>query len=234
MTDEQARIAKVIASRGYCSRRQAESLITKQKVKLNGNIVASPALNCSLDADIEIDGEILDARERVRLWLYHKPRGLITSHKDEKGRKTVFDEIKNLGLPRVISVGRLDYNSEGLLLLTNSGELADQLMRPNLATEREYLVRAYLSTNKKNPPLANIKNTNFTISGERFNLKSCVIEKFSNSNIWYRVILCEGKNREIRKIFEHHNMQVNRLIRVRYGKYNLANLEPGKVKEVKI
>jgi 23S rRNA pseudouridine2605 synthase len=221
------RIAKFIASAGICSRREAERLIAKLEVKVDGTVITSPALNVSSDNIIEVHGKLIKKNHEQRLWLYYKPAGLITTHSDPENRPTVFEKLSEL--PRVISVGRLDLNSEGLLLLTNSGELANKMESPKNNFERVYLVRSHGDPTKiKSLPKI------ITIDGIRYNPKSIKITNHGRVNSWFEVILTEGKNREIRKIFEHFGLQVNRLIRTKYGPYELGNLKPNQYREVKL
>ena len=224
MTHE--RIAKFIASAGICSRREAEKLILSGQVKIDDKIISSPAINVSSANKIEVKGQVVRKNEKERLWLYYKPAGLITTHKDPAGRQTVFNNLPNL--PRVISIGRLDLNSEGLLLLTNSGKLAHQMMLPKNRLERVYLVRAH------GLALPSMENKVVTVQDATYNLKSLKLIKKGKTNSWYEVVLTEGKNREIRNIFSHFGLEVNRLIRTKYGPYELGSLKPGLYKEVKI
>ncbi len=221
------RIAKFIASCGVCSRRQAERLIEEGRVSVNGKLIDGPALNVSSDSAVLVDGKKINLILKTRVWLYNKPAGLVTTHSDEKGRRTVFDELKDK-LPRVISVGRLDLNSEGLLILTNSGDFANKLELPSNKIERVYKVRAHSNHSKQ----LDIKNKKLIIDGVRYNPKEIKFLSEKGSNAWYRVVLSEGKNREIRKIFEHFGFEVNRLIRVSFGKYELGNIKSGEFKEV--
>lgn len=222
------RIAKFIASAGICSRREAESFISMGRVKLNGNVINSPAINVNQGDIVEFDGKPIQAADITRIWIYYKPVGLVTSHRDEKNRRTVFDQLKDTGLPRVISIGRLDLNSEGLLLLTNDGDFARKLELPINKFDRIYKVRAF------GDPTALLKHGNyFNIEGLAYHFKS--IKKLGSNdhkNNWFEIVLQEGKNREIRRVFEHFNLQVSRLIRTHYGKYSLGNLKPGEWTEV--
>jgi 23S rRNA pseudouridine2605 synthase len=224
------RIAKVIAHRGYCSRRDAEVLIRQGKVKLNGEVVVDPAINITFDAEINIDGIYLPIKPPARIWLFHKPKGVITTHKDPAGRKTVFSLLPP-DMPRVISVGRLDFNSEGLLLLTNDGELARHLELPATGILRVYRCRVHGSINQA---LLHRLKKPIIIKGIIYKFHKTELEKSIGGNHWLTVSLKEGKNREIRKVFEHFGMQVTRLIRVAYGEYQLGNLKPGEVREHKI
>lgn len=221
------KLAKIISNSGICSRRDAEKLIVNNQVKVNNIIINSPAGRFSNDAIIEVSGKVINQKQKARLWLYYKPVGLITTHKDTHGRETVFANLPEL--PRVISIGRLDLNSEGLLLLTNDGSLARKFELPSSKIERVYKVRAY---GLPEPLLKNYKN--IEIDKIIYNPKSIKLMKSVNCNSWFEVVLTEGKNREIRKIFSHFGMQVNRLIRVRYGDFSLGNLKPGQYKEVDI
>lgn len=232
---EGERIAKVIARAGVCSRREAEKLIAAGKISVDGKIITSAALNVTDKSRIEVDGVRIGAPERTRVWLFNKPVGIITSNKDKESRKTVF-EILPENMPRVISVGRLDLNSEGLLLLTNNGELSRYMELPETGLLRKYRVRAYGSTTQEQ--LDKLKDGLEIF--DKINRKKIIyreiearIEKAQNGrNIWLNFTLKEGKNREIRKICEHIGLKVNRLIRTAYGSFELGTLEPGKIKEI--
>ena len=230
--DEKMRIAKAIALAGICSRRDAEKLILEGKVQLNGKIVSSPALNVSIKDEIKINNKVINTSENIskRLWIYHKPKGLVTSHRDEKGRTTVFETLPP-SLGRVISIGRLDLNSEGLLLLTNNGELARKLEHPSQGFKRCYRVRIHGEIN-----ISKLKDLEkgITIEGISYAPLKVKIEKEQNTITWLNIELSEGKNREIRKIMEHLGLQVTRLIRISYGPFQLRELKPGAVKEVPI
>lgn len=219
------RIAKAISSAGVCSRRQAELLIAKGLVEVDGVLVASPATLVSDNEVIKVSGEIIKKIIEPKLWLYYKPVSLITTHIDPYGRATVFGNI--VGLPRVISVGRLDLNSEGLLLLTNSGSLARLLELPSSKLERIYKVRAYGNDLKC---ITKIKFP-ITIDDIIYRPISIKLIQQGKANSWFEVILAEGKNREVRKIFSHLGLKVNRLIRIKYGPFELGNLKPNEYKE---
>lgn len=220
------RLAKLISNAGVCSRRDAEKLILDGQVKVDGIIVTSPATNVDIDNQIEVSGSLITSSQKSRLWIYYKPVGLITTHKDPLSRKTVFEQLT--GLPRVISIGRLDLNSEGLLLLTNNGDLARQFELPSSKLKRVYHVRAY-----GNPdPLLKSNYKNLEIDGIFYNPQSIKLIKKSSSNAWFEVVLFEGKNREIRRIFEHFGLKVNKLIRTEYGDFKLDNLKPNEYREV--
>lgn len=222
------RIAKYIARSGVCSRRKAEELIKQERVTVNGETIQSPAYNVNGDEKILIDGEKLPSIETTRLWLYHKPTGLVTTHKDEKNRPTVFDNLP-IGLPRVISVGRLDLNSEGLLLLTNNGELSRKLELPSNGWSRRYKVRVHGIINEKK--LLSLQN-GITVDGIEYGPISINIESKQGTNSWLLVTLNEGKNREVRKVLKSIGLEVSRLIRLSYGPFQLGSLKKGEVKEV--
>ena len=221
------RIAKFIASSGLCSRRDAEKLILDRKVQVDGVIIDSPALNIEAHNIVKVCDKKIDKIPESKIWLYYKPVGLITTHSDPQNRPTIFDELKGK-LPRVISVGRLDINSEGLLILTNNGDIVRYFESPKNNIERIYKVRAFGSG------VINIQNKKIVIDGITYRPKSIKLIKRGVSNSWYEVILAEGKNREIRKIFTYFGLEVNRLIRTNFGKYSLGNMKPSEFKEVKI
>ncbi len=222
------RIAKFMAHSGVCSRRDAEEFIRQGRVTINGEIVASPAVNVDGSEKILLDGEKLPQAERIRLWLYHKPAGLVTTHKDERGRPTVFEYLPK-SLPRVISVGRLDLNSEGLLLLTNNGELSRQLELPKNGWSRRYKVRVY--GNVRPEKLAELQR-GVMVEGIQYGAVKAEIESRQGANVWLNVTLTEGKNREIRRLMKYLGLEVSRLIRLSYGPFQLGSLPKGAVKEV--
>lgn len=230
------RIAKAISDAGICSRRKAELLVTEGAVKLNDIVVTSLSTKVDGNSIIKINDEIINPYQKPRLWLYYKPIGLITTHQDPDGRKTVFENLTKL--PRVISVGRLDLNSEGLLLLTNKGELARKLELPSTALERVYKVRAHgnlrplLQNFAEGENNLNQINKSIIIDGIIYKPKSIRLIQLNKSNAWFEVILTEGKNREIRRIFEYFNLKINRLIRIKYGPFFLGNLKAGKTREI--
>lgn len=222
------RIAKKMARAGLCSRRDAERWIEQGRVKVNGHVLDSPAFKVSDQDKIEVDGKLIGQAEQTRLFLYHKPVGLVTSHKDEQGRDTVFDALPDK-IGRVISVGRLDLNTEGLLLLTNDGELSRYLEHPKTGWSRNYRVRVHGKVNEEK--LDRLKE-GITIEGVHYKSIKATLEKQTGANSWINMTLREGKNREIRRVMEHLNLQVNRLIRIAYGPFNLGKLESGMVEEV--
>ena len=222
------RLAKFMARSGACSRREAEVLISQKRVTVNGEVVDTPAFNVEGNEKILLDGEALPAVEKTRLWLYYKPVGLLTTHKDEASRATVFDNLPP-DMPRVISVGRLDLNSEGLLLLTNSGALSRQLELPKNAWSRRYKVRVHGFVNKKK--LAELEK-GAIIDGVEYGPVKIELESQNGTNSWLLITLHEGKNREIRKLMKSVGLEVARLIRLSYGPFQLGSLKKGEVKEV--
>ncbi|MEM6897876.1 MAG: pseudouridine synthase [Pseudomonadota bacterium] len=223
------RIAKVLARAGVASRRGAEAMILAGRVAVNGQTLASPALNVTATDKITVDGAAISDPEPPRLWLYHKPAGLVTTAKDEKGRETVFDALPD-HLPRVMSVGRLDLNSEGLLLLTNDGGLKRKLELPSTGWLRRYRVR--VNGTPSDEKLAPLRG-GLDIDGERFQPMDVTLDRQQGANAWLTIALREGKNREIRRAAEHIGLTVNRLIRVSYGPFQLRDLKPGEVEEVR-
>ncbi len=228
-TSSAERIAKVIARSGVASRRDAEKMILAGRVSVNGKKVESPALDVKPSDKVTIDGKPIDAPQETRLWLYYKPLGLVTTEKDEQGRRTIFDEMPE-GMPRVLNVGRLDLNSEGLLLLTNDGGLKRRLELPETGWLRKYRVRVNgrPSTETFNPLREGI-----TIEGEDFQPMEISLDRQQGANAWLTVGIREGKNREIRRAMAAVGMTVNRLIRVSYGPFRLNDMKPGDVVEVK-
>lgn len=228
------RIAKRIARAGLCSRRDAETWILQGRVFVNDKQLLSPAFTVTDTDKIIVDGKPLPDAQRTCLYLYHKPPGLVTSHKDERGRPTVFDRLPE-HLPRLVSVGRLDLNSEGLLLLTNNGELARYLELPSTGWKRKYRVRVHGVVD-----LANLEKLakGITVDGVSYGAINAVpeaklLDKSGKSNTWLSVALREGKNREIRRVLESIGLTVNRLIRTDYGPFSLGKLSRGGVSEVK-
>ena len=217
-----------MARAGLCSRREAETWIEEGRVKVGGKTIKTPAFNVQPSDSVSVDGKLLQEKEPVRLFLYHKPPGLMTTHKDPQGRKTVFEALPK-GLPRLISVGRLDMNSEGLLLLTNDGGIARKLELPANGWIRRYRVRAYGAVG--HTMLQEMKD-GLSIDGVQYGSVEVELDSQKGDNSWYTVALKEGKNREIRRIFEHFGCKVSRLIRLSYGPFALGSLPKGDVKEV--
>lgn len=226
---EPERIAKVMARAGVASRRDSEAIIAEGRVTVNGKVIESPALDIGPDHVVLIDGEPLPARERTRLWLYHKPRGLVTTNHDPEGRPTVFDALPE-ELPRVLSIGRLDINTEGLLLLTNDGGLARLLELPETGWLRRYRVRAFGQVTQDR--LDTLKG-GVSIDGVQYGPVVAHFEREQGANTWLVVDLREGKNREVKTVLEHLGLQVNRLIRVSFGPFQLGDLPEGEVDEVR-
>jgi 23S rRNA pseudouridine2605 synthase len=222
------RIAKVLARAGLCSRREAERWIADGRVMVDGAVLTSPAVTVTAANHVSVDGKPLGAPDRPRLWRYHKPAGLVTTHRDEKDRATVFAALP-AELPRVISVGRLDLNSEGLLLLTNDGALARRLELPATGWVRRYRVRVH---GMPQPERLAALERGVTIAGLAYGPIRAALDRIQGSNAWLTLALAEGKNREIRRVLEHLGLDVTRLIRVSYGPFQLGNLPRGAVAEV--
>jgi len=224
------RIAKVIARAGLCSRREAERWIEAGRVAVDGKRLETPACIVTEANIVTVDGQPLAGKQETKLWRYHKPPGLIVSHGDPEGRPTVFERLPP-EMPRVVSVGRLDINSEGLLLLTNDGELENLLESPKTAWARKYRVRVHGRVDEK--ALAALAK-GVTVSGIRYGPIRAELErnKEKGANAWIAIAIQEGKNREVRKVMEHLGLEVNRLIRVGYGPFQLGNLTRGAVEEV--
>jgi 23S rRNA pseudouridine2605 synthase len=223
------RIAKVMARAGLCSRREAEAWIAAGRVAVNGQTIASPALNVSARDAVTVDGAPLPMRERTRLFRYHKPRGLLTTNRDPQGRPTLFEKLP-AGLPRLVSVGRLDLNSEGLLLLTNDGGLKRALELPETGWLRRYRVRANGKVTQAD--LDRLKD-GVTVEGISYGPVEAKLDRVQGANVWLSVGLREGKNREVRKVLGTLGLMVSRLIRISYGPFQLADLAPGAIEEVK-
>lgn len=228
-TPEGDRIAKVIARAGLASRREAERMIEEGRVAVNGRVIDRAALNVTDRDRIEVDGKPLDAPEAARIWLYHKPTGLVTTTKDEQGRPTIFDALPD-DLPRVMSVGRLDLNSEGLLLLTNDGAVKRKLELPSTGWLRRYRVR--VNGRPTDEMLAPLRE-GLTIDGQTFQPMTVAIDRQQGANAWLTVGLREGKNREVRRAMADIGLTVNRLIRLSYGPFQLGQMKPGEVQEVR-
>jgi 23S rRNA pseudouridine2605 synthase len=222
------RIAKVIARAGICSRRDAEKLIAEGRVAVNGETVTTPAIKITDLHVVSIDGKPLDEPERTRLWRYHKPAGLVTTHRDPEGRPTVFQSLPG-SLPRVVSVGRLDTNSEGLLLLTNDGALARRLELPAAGWTRKYRVRLFGKVRQ-----ADLERlaAGVTIGGVKYGPVTADLERTRGMYAWASVSLNEGKNREVKRLMESLGLKVARLIRVQFGPFHLGQLDEGAVEEI--
>jgi 23S rRNA pseudouridine2605 synthase len=231
------RVAKALARAGVASRREVERLIAEGRVTLNGRRLDTPAVKISPGDVLSVDGAVVGAAEPTRVWRYHKPSGLVTTHRDPAGRPTVFDALP-AHLPRVISIGRLDLNSEGLLLLTNDGALARALELPSSGWVRQYRARAYGRTTQAQ--LDTLKD-GVTVEGVVYGPILARLDKVqrkagapaeSSANVWISVSLTEGKNREVRRVLESIGLKVNRLVRLAYGPFALATLPTGQVEEV--
>jgi 23S rRNA pseudouridine2605 synthase len=224
------RVAKALARAGIASRREVERLIEAGRVRLNGEVLSTPAVKVGPGDVLSVDGRVVGAPEPPRLWRYHKPVGLVTTHRDPKGRPTVFERLP-AGLPRVISVGRLDLNSEGLLLLTNDGELARSLELPSSGLVRRYRARARGAVTQA--ALDRLAE-GVTVEGVRYGPIEARLEPKAGEGVnrWLTLSLAEGKNREVRKVLDFLGLTVNRLIRIAYGPHQLGDLKPGEVAEV--
>lgn len=225
---DKERIAKFLSRAGVSSRRDAERMILDGRVRVNGVLLTTPACLVGAEDKVEVDGTLIAQKEQTRVWLYYKPVGLVTTHKDPEGRATVFEYLPK-DMPRVISVGRLDLNSEGLLLLTNSGEFAHMAEHPKTGWPRTYRVRVYGDVDEQ--ALSQLKD-GITVDGVHYKSITAELTSQSNRNAWVLMTLHEGKNREIRKVMNHLGLQVNRLIRIAYGPFELGKMEPEDVREV--
>ncbi len=226
---EPMRIAKAMARAGLCSRREAERWIADGRVSVNGKLLKTPACEVGRGDKIIVDGRALPLAEPVKLWRYHKVKGLVTTHADPQGRPTVFDKLPP-EMERVISIGRLDFNTEGLLLLTNDGGLARYMELPATGWTRRYRVRARGRVTPAD--LANLKD-GLAVDGVQYGPIEAAIDSVQGANMWLTIAIREGKNREVRKILTHLGVEVNRLIRVSFGPFQLLDLAPGAVEQVK-
>jgi 23S rRNA pseudouridine2605 synthase len=222
------RIAKFLARAGIASRRDAERMLAEGRVRCNNQAVTHPATFVTAGDIVQVDGTVVRDAERTRLWRYHKPEGLLTTHRDPQGRPTVFEKLP-AGLPRVVSIGRLDLNSEGLLLLTNDGALARQLERPETGWLRRYRVRVHGMVDAA--ALAALAR-GVSVEGVRYGPIEAALDSAKGSNAWLSVGLREGRNREVRRVMQHLGLQVTRLIRIAYGPFQLGVLARGEVDEV--
>ncbi len=230
-TDDPARgdrIAKYLSRAGVASRRDAEKMLAEGAIRLNGTTVTHPATFVAPGDIVQVNGKVIDPPDRTRMWRYHKPEGLVTTHRDPEGRPTVFDKLRQQ-LPRVISVGRLDITSEGLLLLTNDGALARRLELPATGWIRRYRVRVFGVPNAA--ALASLAR-GVTVEGVRYGPIEAAVDARSGDNTWLSVSLREGRNREIRRVMAHLGLSVSRLIRVAYGPFQLGTLERGGIEEI--
>ena len=223
------RIAKVLARAGVASRREIERMIEAGRIYMNGAKVERAAINVTSDDVITVDGKPVGEPDAPRLWLYHKPAGLVTSDRDEKGRKTIYDEMPD-DLPRVLAIGRLDINSEGLLLLTNDGGIKRKLELPSTGWLRRYRVR--VNGRPSEDTFAPLRN-GVIVDGEKYQAMQVTIDRQQGANAWLTVGLREGKNREIRRAMQDVGLSVNRLIRVSYGPFQLGEIKPGEVDEIR-
>ena len=227
MTEKKERIAKKMAEAGLCSRREAERWITSGRVQVNGQILNTPACVVGTEDIILVDGKPMKTKEKTRVWLYHKPVGLVTTARDPQGRPTVFEKLPK-SLPRVISVGRLDLNSEGLLLLTNDGEWARKMELPSSHLDRTYRVKVHGNLTRE---VLSRLSKGVKIDGMQYAPARIEIEKKQGTNTWVQMTLTEGKNREIRRLMAFFGLEVAKLIRISYGPYELGDLKAGEVKE---
>jgi len=225
---EGERIAKWLARAGVASRRDIERMIADGRVRLNGAVLTGPAVKVTAADKISVDGKLVHQPEPTRLWRYHKPADLVTTHRDPQGRATVFDHLPE-GLPRVVSIGRLDLTSEGLLLLTNDGALARRLELPSNGWVRRYRARAFGAIGQEE--LDKFQD-GATIDGVRYGRIEATLERRQGGNSWIAVAIAEGKNREVRRVLESLGLKVNRLIRIAYGPFQLGLMKPGTVEEI--
>jgi len=223
------RVAKLLARAGLCSRRDAERWIAAGRVKVDGKLLETPAFTVTDKSQIEVDGKPLPGADRARLWRYHKPTGEMVTSRDPEGRRTIFDSLP-AGMPRVVTVGRLDFMSEGLLLLTNDGGLARTLELPDTGWLRRYRVRAHGEVTQGQ--LDELKK-GVEVDGVKYGSIDATLERDQGANVWLVFAIREGKNREVRNVMAHLGLEVNRLIRVSYGPFQLGELAEGQVEEVK-
>lgn len=222
------KIAKVLAHAGIASRRQAEAMVRTGRVAVGGETISDPAVRVPRGETVTVDGRPITRQTEVRLWRYHKPPGQVVTHRDPQGRPTVFDALPR-GMPRVISVGRLDLNSEGLLLLTNDGDLARWLELPATGWKRRYRVRAFGTLP---PDMLTRLAAGLVVDGVKYGPIEVTVDRKQGDNLWLSVGLREGRNREVRRVLAHFGLKVNRLIRLSYGPFQLGHLPRGDVEEV--
>ena len=222
------RIAKRLSMAGVCSRREAERWIADGRIAVDGVVLTTPAFTVSRQNVITVDGNPLPDDSTRRVWRFHKRRGLITTHSDPQGRPTVFQSLPR-ELPRVVSVGRLDMNSEGLLLLTTQGRLARQLELPSTGWIRRYRVRVF--GHPEPEQLSNLAK-GVTVDGVRYGPVTAKLDRTQGANSWLTIALTEGKNREVRRLMEHLELRVSRLIRTAFGPFQLGHLKPGEIREI--
>lgn len=231
MFEKGERIAKVIANSGYCSRRDAEKLILEGRVKVNGKTIDTPVVLIT-DQSIKIDNKLLQRREKTKLWIFNKPKGYIVTNSDPKGRKNIYSLLPK-NMPRVISIGRLDMDTEGLLLLTNNGDLSRYMEHPTTAWTRQYLAKVHGNIGMLLSNIDKVGKNGLVVNGIKYAPVKITIEKQSEStNTWLRVTITEGKNKEVRNIMDHFGLKVVKLKRISFGPFQLGKLEVGKVKLV--
>ncbi len=227
--ETQERIAKRMARAGLCSRRQAEAWILDGRVKVNNKLLTTPAFTVSERDKVEVDGKIISQKERTRLWLFHKPAGTVTTNQDPEGRKTIFELMPD-DLPRLMSIGRLDINTEGLLLMTNDGGLSRVLELPATGWLRRYRVRVHGRVRQED--LDQLQE-GIAVEGVLYGAIEAKLEHEQGTNSWLSVALREGKNREIKKVLGHLGLEVTRLIRISFGPFQLGDLPKGAVREIR-
>ncbi len=231
MFEKGERIAKVIANSGYCSRRGAEKLILEGRVKVNGKTIDTPVVLIT-DQSIKIDNKLLPRRKKTKLWIFNKPKGYIVTNSDPKGRKNIYSLLPK-NMPRVISIGRLDMDTEGLLLLTNNGDLSRYIEHPATAWTRQYLAKVHGNTGMLVSNIERVGKNGLVVNGIKYAPVKITIEKQSEStNTWFRVTITEGKNKEVRNIMDYFGLKVVKLKRISFGPFQLGRLEVGKVKLV--
>lgn len=231
MFEKGERIAKVIANSGYCSRRDAEKLILEGRVKVNGKSIDTPVVLIT-DQSIKIDNKLLPRRKKTKLWIFNKPKGYIVTNSDPKGRKNIYSLLPK-NMPRVISIGRLDMDTEGLLLLTNNGGLSRYIEHPATAWTRQYLAKVHGNISMLISNIEKVAKNGLTVNGIKYAPVKIAIEKQSETtNTWFRVTITEGKNKEVRNIMDYFGLKVVKLKRISFGPFQLGRLEVGKVKLV--